>query len=161
MTEEFSIDNIKNFVGKELGVSQWFVVDQGRIDFFGAASYDIDPQHNDPEWAAVNSPYGATIAFGFQTLSMLSYLSRTGGLQPKGVGYALNYGFDRVRFITPVLVGSRIRLRAKLGDARERSRGVYVLDLDCTVEIEHNEQPALTARWLGLVAAEDVDPASI
>lgn len=161
MTDAYHIDNLDAFIGQEIGVSDWFTVDQGRIDFFGAATYDIDPQHMDPSWAAENSPYGGTIAFGFQTLSMLSHLTRASGLQPKGSAFELNYGLDRVRFLQPVPVGARIRCRTKLLEVRQKAEGVFIIKTGNTVEIEGHDEPAMIAEWLGLCAREGIDPKSI
>lgn len=161
MLENYHIDSIDDFVGRELGVSDWFTVDQGRIDAFGAATYDPDPQHDNPKWAAENSPYGGTIAYGFQSLSLLSHLTRSSGLQPAGVSFALNYGLDRVRFLAPVPVGSDIRCRSTLRHAEKKADGVYVLKTENIVEIRDVAKPALIADWLFLCAAEAVDPATI
>ncbi len=159
MTQPYTIDTIDSFVGQEIGISDWFTVDQGRIDMFAAAHYDPDPQHIDADWAAANTPYGGTIGFGFQTLSMLSHLTMK--LRPSGVGFALNYGFDRIRFVEPVRVGVRIRARQSLTSAQTRAPGVHVITTHNIVEIEGNDRPALVADWLGLLAAEGVDPATI
>lgn len=161
MTKKYHIDRIEEFVGAELGISDWFEVDQGRIDAFGAATYDPDPQHDDPAWAAQNSPYGRTIAYGFQTLSLLSHLTRASDLQPDGVGFALNYGLDRVRFLAPVPVGSHIRCHSKLAQVTAKSDGVWILKTENTVEIKGEDTPALVAEWLFLCAADTVDPATI
>lgn len=161
MTKNYHIDRIEEFVGTELGVSDWFEVDQGRIDAFGAATYDPDPQHDNPVWATENSPYGGTIAYGFQTLSLLSHLTRASGLQPDGVGFALNYGLDRVRFLAPVPVGSQIRCHSRLIKATRKAEDVWILKTENTVEIKGGDNPALVAEWLFLCAAEGVDPATI
>jgi len=159
MQDSYHLDRIMDFVGRDIGVSDWFTVDQGRIDFFGAATYDPDPQHDDPAWATAHSPYGHTIAYGFQTLSMLSHLTRAGNLQPGGTGFALNYGFDHVRFVSPVPVNSRIRCHVHLLEATEKTPSVFVLKTRNRVEIEGREKPALVADWLALCAAEGIDPA--
>lgn len=161
MIENYHIDNIEAFVGRGLGTSNWFRIDQGRIDAFGAATYDPDPQHDDPAWAGENSPYGGTIAYGFQTLSLLSHLTRASGLQPAGVGFALNYGMDRVRFLAPVPVGTDIRCHSKLIRVTPKSEGVWILKTENTVEIKGKDNPALIAEWLFLCAADGVDPATI
>lgn len=159
MSLVYSLDTLDAFVGKEIGVSDWFTIDQGRIDMFSAAHYDPDPQHTDPAWAAANTPFGGTIAYGFQTLAMLSHLTLK--LRPAGGAFALNYGFDRIRFVEPVRVGSRIRARQTLVSVQTRAPGVHVIKTHNLVEIEGNPRPALVADWLGLLAAEGVDPSSI
>lgn len=159
MSHIYSLATLDSFVGREIGVSDWFTVDQGRIDMFGAAHYDPDPQHLDPAWAAEHSPYGGTIAYGFQTLSMLSHL--TLHLRPKGAGVALNYGFDRVRFVSAVPVNARIRVRQSLTEATPRSQGVWVIKTHNIVEVDGQTAPALVADWLGLVASDEVDVAAL
>lgn len=159
MTHTYSLSTLERHVGREIGVSDWFTVDQGRIDMFGAAHYDPDPQHMDPAWAAEHSPYGGTIAYGFQTLSMLSHLTMS--LRPEGAAVALNYGFDRVRFISPVPVNSRIRARQSLKEATKRGDSVWVIKTHNIVEIDGQSDPALIADWLGLLAADETDLAGL
>src|SRR3569833_976367 len=94
-------------------VSEWVVIDQNMISQFGALTLDPDPMHMDPEWAKANGPYGGTISYGFLTMSLLSHLVhlvRGADVGPR-TGHYLNYGFDRLRLVSPVRVGSRIRGR--------------------------------------------------
>ena len=101
----YHIDSFESYIGKSLGSSDWLEVDQTRVDLFGEATSDQNPLHIDPEWAKANSPFGGPIAHGFLTLSMLSHLSWMADLQPDGVDYGINLGFERVRFLAPVMVG--------------------------------------------------------
>src|SRR4029079_15098795 len=119
---ESVIDDIRAFYGGEARVSDWFIVEQSLIDKFGEATCDSDWMHTDPERARREGPFGGTIAFGFRTVSMMTYFARQtmGRDYPEGALYGLNYGFDRVRLMSPVPVGSRIRNRAKLIDIEER-----------------------------------------
>jgi acyl dehydratase len=141
-------------IGQELGVSSWLRVEQHRIDVFADVTDDVEPLHNDPEWCRENSPYGKPIALGFHTLSLLTrFLHEVtndvlAGDVTKG-GFPLNYGFDRVRFLTPVTVGSRVRCRFSLLDGKSQPNG-DLLRFEAKIEIEGEEKPALTAEWLTL-----------
>lgn len=140
-------------LGTVVGSSRWVTVDQPMIDAFGAATLDPDPMHVDPEWAATQGPFGGTIAFGFLTISLLTHLLHDAlgsepGRDAYDRGYYLNYGFDRLRLVSPVRAGKRIRgvfrLAAREVDERQR----FVSTFDCTVEIEGEPRPALIATWL-------------
>jgi len=142
-------------VGQHLGTSDWFMIDQARIDAFAAATSDPDPMHVDPAWCAANSPFTTTIAFGFLTISLLTHLSHQAigwvntGTADTG-GYVLNYGFDRVRLVEPVPVNSRIRAHFTLLELAEVRPGEVRSKYGVKVEIEGKERPALVAEWLGL-----------
>jgi len=143
--------------GQELGVSDWVLVDQRRIDLFGEVTEDLEPLHNDPAWCQAYSPYGRTIAYGFLTVSLLTRLMHgvTGdalaGSRDKS-SFPLNYGFDRLRFIAPVPEGARIRGRFTFRDSTPRDGG-DLLRFDVTVEIEGETRPALVAEWLSVWAS--------
>jgi acyl dehydratase len=142
-------------IGEEVGVSEWFRIDQSRIDEFSRATDDPDPMHIDPAWCEANSPFHSTIAFGFLTLSMLTSLSRwaLGWAHDSTVesgGYAINYGLERVRFVAPVPVNARIRARFVVAESKEVRPGEQLTKFNVTVEIEGQERPALVAEWLGL-----------
>jgi acyl dehydratase len=128
-------------------------LDQTRLDVFAAVTDDLEPLHNDAEWCERNSPYGRPIAHGFLTLSLLTRFMHeaTAGVlkgRADGAGYPVNYGFDRVRFLAPVPVGSRIRCRLVLAGREERGKAT-MLRIDASVEIEGRaDRPALEARWL-------------
>ncbi len=136
-------------VGQELAVSDWLLVDQARIDAFAACTGDHQWIHVDVERAA-RGPFGGTIAHGFLTLSLVPVL--TGGTWSAGLGLeaTLNYGLDRVRFLTPVRAGSRVRNRVSLVSAEERGAGRTLLCLENTVEIEGEAKPALVATTLAM-----------
>ena len=141
--------SLAEYVGKELGASEWFEIDQDRINAFADATLDHQFIHVDPEQAK-NTPFGSTIAHGYLTLSLLPYLQSTidGFLQPKGMKMAMNYGFDKLRFMAPVKVGKRVRAVATLMEATEKREGQWLLKFGFNVEIEGEEKPALDAEWL-------------
>jgi len=145
-------------VGSELGVSDWLLITQQRIDGFGDVTDDIEPLHNDPEWCRRHSPYGRPIAHGFLTLSLLTRFlhditANAMAGDARHAGFPLNYGFDRVRFLSPVPVGSRIRCRVVLAGAETRDAG-ELFRFAVTVEVEGEPKPALAAEWLSLWVAE-------
>jgi acyl dehydratase len=147
-------DTLSNLTpGAEVGVSPWLTVSQAMIDAFGQATLDHDPMHVDPSWAAANSPYNGTIAFGFLTISLLTHLMHgsmgvQGALDPRRSGYYLNYGFDRVRLVAPVRTGRRVRGCFKLLERKTDEQGRLITTFDCRVEIEGEPRPALVAQWL-------------
>ena len=139
-------------VDDKLGVSTWTQVSQKQIDAFGTITDDLEPLHNDPEWCANNSPYGQPIAYGFLTLSLLTkFMHEATADAMRGHSgtrsFPLNYGFDRIRFISPVVAGSRIRAHFTLTERKQRAEG-DMLRIEVTVEIEGQDRPALSADWL-------------
>lgn len=137
-------------VGKEEGVGEWFTVDQERINAFADVTLDHQFIHVDPERAKA-TPFGTTIAHGFLTLSLLTHLDKS---IPKGdparyagVVMGLNYGFDKVRFMNPVKVGSRIRARSVLTNVELKEPWIQTTRT-MTVEIEGEPKPAMVAEWL-------------
>lgn len=147
--EMANVDPVALAPGTDLGTSEWFTVTQEDITGFGRATHDMDRMHVDPAWARENGPFGGTIAFGFFTLSLLTYFSHN-TMKWESLGEALNYGLNRVRFIEPVPVGARIRGVFTLKSAERRENGNELITFDCRVEIEGKEKPALIAEWLGL-----------
>lgn len=145
-----SLDEIRSRVGQEVGVSGWILIDQARIDAFAEATEDRQFIHVDPE-AAAQTPFGGTIAHGFLSLSLLSRMGAEAMMLPDGLTMALNYGFDRVRFLAPVRSGKRIRGRFTLDSVEEKAPGQWLLRHSVTVEIEAEDKPAVTAVWVGLM----------
>jgi acyl dehydratase len=145
-----SLDEIRARIGQEVGVSGWLLVDQSRIDAFAEATEDRQFIHVDPA-AAAQTPFGGTIAHGFLTLSLLSRMAAEAMLLPDRLKMAVNYGFERVRFIAPVRSGKRIRGRFVLDSVEEKGPGQMLMRHQVTVEIEGQDKPALTALWLGLM----------
>jgi acyl dehydratase len=144
------LEEIRDRIGQEVGVSGWLTMDQQRIDEFAEATEDRQFIHIDPE-AAARTPFGTTIAHGFLSLSMLSRMAAEAMLIPDSTKMAVNYGLDRVRFIAPVKSGKRIRGRFRLDSVEEKAPGQLLFRHTVTVEIEGEEKPALTAEWLGLL----------
>jgi acyl dehydratase len=128
-------------------LSHWFDVDQTRIDAFAKVTEDHQFIHVHPELAAA-TPFGGTIAHGFLTLSLLSIMAYGALPKLKGMAMGVNYGFDRVRFLSPVRAGSRVRGRFTLQSVTEKSPGQWQLTYDVAVEIEGAAKPALAATWL-------------
>nr|WP_026060635.1 MaoC family dehydratase [Pseudaminobacter salicylatoxidans] len=139
---------LKDMIGQELGVSKWVTVDQSRIDQFADCTGDHQWIHVDAERARRHSPFRSTIAHGYLTLSIIGALGQEIGVIPENTQAAFNYGLDRVRFVAPVRVGSRIRLRARLTAVEDRGPGQYLLKAYNEVEIEGEEKPALIAETL-------------
>ena len=136
------LQDLQSLVGQEIGVSDWVTVDQRRIDLFAEATNDHQWIHVDPERAAAG-PFGATIAHGFLTLSLLPELFAT-GFAIDDVGMGLNYGLDRVRFPNPVRAGSRLRGRFRLLSYDAIAGGAQLV-VEATVELEGAAKPACVA----------------
>ncbi|MFL2854986.1 MAG: MaoC family dehydratase [Pseudohongiellaceae bacterium] len=150
MNNVVSTDQLVGYIGKEVGLTDWFEVDQERINNFAEATGDFQYIHVDEERAA-ETPFGATIAHGFLTLSLLSKLSSmSGGIKLENSVMGINYGLNKVRFLNPVKVNSKIRARFELISAEEKKPKHYLLKHNVTVEIEGEEKPALIAEWLGM-----------
>jgi acyl dehydratase len=145
-----SIEDIQSRIGDEVGVSDWILIDQARIDAFADVTEDPQFIHIDPE-AAAKTPFGGTIAHGFLTLSLLSRMAADAMLRPEGVKMGVNYGFERVRFMAPVRSGKRVRGRFTLARFEEKKPGQWQFVHNVTVEIEDEEKPALVADWIGLI----------
>ncbi len=151
MAKLLTPETLASAVGDEIGVSDWYAVTQENVDKFADVTSDHQFIHIDPEKAA-ETPFGGTIAHGFYTLSMLSHFAATGcGVTVEGTKMGVNYGCDKLRFIQPVRVGSRIRGRAVLTAAIEKKPGQYLFTSQMTVEIEGSDKPALIADWLTMV----------
>jgi len=142
-------EEVEALVGSELGTSEWMLVDQARIDGFARVTEDFNFIHVDTEKAAA-SAFGSTIAHGLLTLSLIVHLCWDFVPSFDGTEVLLNYGFDKVRFVAPVRVGSRIRARARLLDVAERRPGQFLVKLGVEIDIEGEDKPALVAEWLSL-----------
>jgi acyl dehydratase len=138
------LDGLRDRVGQEAWASGWLTVTQEMIDSFAQLTDDHQWIHVDPARAKAESPYKTTIAHGFLTLSLLSRLSRD-AIQVQGdFNMRINYGFNRVRFVSPVLAGSRIRGRFTPQKVTENE-----VTWSVTVDVEGSDKPALVAEWLG------------
>jgi acyl dehydratase len=140
---QYSMTTAPEFVGRELGVSNWVTVDQERIDQFAACTGDRQWIHVDVERAKRESPFGGPVAHGYLTLSLLAAMVMELGIIPPDAATGLNYGLDKVRFIAPVKAGARVRCRAKLVAAEPQNGGRMLLKLDCMLEIDNEPKPAL------------------
>ena len=145
-----TLDEIRQQIGRETGVSEWLTVDQERIDNFAEATEDRQFIHVDAE-AAASTPFGGTIGHGFLTLSLLSRMAAEAILVPDTTKMVVNYGLDRVRFLAPVRSGKRVRGRFTLDAVDEKAPGQLLLRHAVTVEIEDEDKPALSAQWLTLL----------
>ncbi len=144
-------DGMLASIGQPLGVSDWFVMDQARIDAFADTTEDHQFIHVDPARAA-ETMFGGTVAHGMLTLSMMSGMAYGALPVMEGMSASVNYGFEKVRFITPVRSGARIRGAFTLTDAQMRGGDKLMCNLAAVVEIEGEDRPALTAEWLILYA---------
>lgn len=137
-------------LGQRIGSSRWIDVPQQRITDFGHITEDPDLMHIDPAWAAEHSPYGKTIAFGFLTVSLLTRMANDVIQRPADEVSTLNYGFDRLRLLSPVMVGSRIRGHFVLKELELRNPTQFRANYAVSVEIDGKDKPALVADWLSI-----------
>ena len=138
-------ETLKDYIGTEFEPSDWLEVDQDRINQFADATLDYQFIHVDSEKAT--PLFGSTIAHGFLSLSLIAGL-KAGGIAPDNMTMAFNYGLDRVRFLTPVNVGSKVRTKAKLLSVDEKDDGRYLVKNEVSMEIEGQEKPAFIAESL-------------
>ncbi|KPY79687.1 MaoC-like domain-containing protein [Pseudomonas amygdali pv. tabaci] len=143
------VTELKHYIGKEAECSDWLTIDQERINLFAEATGDFQFIHVDPVKAA-QTPFGATIAHGFLSLSLIPKLMEGIMVLPEGLKMAVNYGMDSVRFVQPVLVNSRVRLKVQLTEVTEKKPGQWLLKAIATLEIEGQEKPAFVAEPLTL-----------
>lgn len=157
MPREISLSEVQSLVGQEIGVSKWITVDQTMIDAFAGATDDHQFIHVDPVRAAAETPFGGTIAHGFLTLSLLSTMNYDCLPKIREQTMGINYGFDKVRFLTPVKCGKRIRGHFVLSEARFRGAGMMMTTYDVSIEIEDERKPALTASWMTIIQFDPKD----
>ena len=143
--------NLSDWIGKEVGTSQWVTVDQARIDEFARCTGDHQWIHVDVERARKESPFGGPIAHGYLTLSLLGAMSGEVGVVPKDAVAAFNYGIDKVRFLAPVKAGARVRCRISVAGVTDQGQGRKLVKMINTVEIEGEAKPALVAETLALM----------
>ena len=146
-------DQVRASFGDTPATSPWLEATQELMDGFAAATLDPDWMHVDPERAAKEGPFDGTIAFGFWTLSLLTHFLREvlGQDYPTGVRYGFNYGLNRVRFVRPIPVGTRIRNRMEVVDVQSRDAGRFLVTTRNEIEIEGETGPAMVADWLLLL----------
>ena len=152
---QYCMATAPQFVGRELGASDWVAVDQNRIDAFAACTGDRQWIHVNVARARRESPFGGPIAHGYLTLSVVAAMVMELGVIPPDAAIGLNYGLDKVRFIAPVKAGARVRTRANLVAAEAQGGGRLLLKLNCTLEIEDETKPALVAELLCLLIGKN------
>ncbi len=151
--EGYRLATVSQFVGRELGVSPWMDVTQQRVDQFAECTGDRQWIHIDVERAKRESPFGGTIAHGYLLLSLLGPSLLDLGIIPPDVPQAVVYGLDKVRFMSPVRAGARVRGRVSLVSAEDKGKGRMLLTSQCSLEIEGEEKPALMAQVLVMLLA--------
>ena len=150
------LDTLRQYVGKDVGVSPWIAIDQAKIDAHARTTGDDSWIHLDSDRAAAQTPFGGTIAQGFLLLSLLTEMSKSLNLPTQGVAYSLNYGFDRVRIVQPVPVNSRIRGHFELKKVEPKGHHGVLAYLDVSIEIEGDDiAPAVVAEWLAYMRLEE------
>jgi len=148
----YSMSTVREFIGRELGVSGWWTIDQDRINAFAQCTDDHQWIHVDIERAKRESPFGGTIAHGYLTLAMLAPMQMEIGAIPVDSKQQINVGLDKLRFLSPVRAGARIRMHAVLLEVEDRGKGRLLLRTQNTFEIEGEEKPALSVESLALVS---------
>jgi len=140
------VDELRQAKGEHVGVSDWFTVDQHRIDLFADATEDHQWIHVDPE-RAKDGPFGTTIGHGFLSLSLIVPMVAS-TFRIDGVRMGINYGLNKVRFTSVVKSGSRIRSSVEVLDVSDAKDGSVQVTMNVTVEIEGSDRPALVAEWV-------------
>ncbi len=143
-------EQLKDYIGTKQEPGDWVTLDQDRINTFADCTEDHQFIHIDEEKAA-QTPFGGTIAHGFLTLSMLPKLLENRGIAPENVVMGINYGSDKVRFLTPVRAGKRVRAHTELMDVQQKDDNRFLLKSQVSVEIEGEETPALVAEFLTML----------
>jgi acyl dehydratase len=154
----YSFDNAEQFVGQELGVSDWLTIDQDQVNRFGAVTRWEPWMHVDAERSAKESPYGGTLVHGFLMLSLITHFLEITGARPAGAAYTLNYGMDKVRIISPVVVHDGVRLRDRITLLKVERRGDdrLLVTTGHSIEVQGADKPAVYAEYLNYVfAAKD------
>jgi len=149
--KNYTVATAPDFVGRNLGISDWVTVDQDRIERFAGCTGDRQWIHVDVERARRESPFGGPIAHGYLTLSLVAAMVMELGAIPSDAATGLNYGLDKVRFVAPVKAGARVRTRADLIGAEPQGERRMLIKLKCTLEIEGEAKPALVAELLCLL----------
>ncbi|MEO0327422.1 MAG: MaoC family dehydratase [Pseudomonadota bacterium] len=153
MSEKITIADYIAQAGSMHKTSDWVTVDQELINKFADATHDHQFIHVDEQKAKM-TPFGGTIAHGFLSLSLLSHFAETTMPRIQGAVMAINYGFEKIRFLMPVPSGSRVRGHMKVAEVTEREPGQYLTRYEVSIEIEGNDKPALIAEWLGLTIVQ-------
>ncbi|MFQ3325372.1 MAG: acyl dehydratase [Chitinophagales bacterium] len=147
MLEVVAKEKLADYIGKELEAGDWFTITQDQVNTFADATLDHQFIHIDEE-KAKETPFGGTIAHGFLTLSMLVHLTENCSIVPENIVMGVNYGFDKVRFINPVRVGSEVRAKVTIADVTHKDGGQILIKQAISVEIKGQDKPALIGEWL-------------
>ena len=150
-----ALADMQTQIGTQVGLSDWVLVDQAMIDTFADVTLDDQWIHVDPARAAAETPFGGTIAHGFLTLSLASRFVMDCFTPPPGQVMGINYGFNKLRFLSPVPAGARVRGRFVLSSVEQKSDTRILRDTLLTIEIEGQDTPALVAEWLGMIVFAD------
>lgn len=149
MFEMVPVEKLKTMIGQDNGTSDWVLIDQAKVNLFADATDDHQWIHVDVE-NAKKGPFGGTIAHGFLILSLTPLFSSAGKYLPEGMKMVLNYGMNKVRFINPVPVGSRVRSKMTISGVEEKDGGRLLVTTTHTIEIEGQEKPACIAETLAM-----------
>jgi len=149
---QFLIENAEQFVGQELVISDWVTITQDQVTTFGEITNHLHWMHLDAERATEESPYGGTLVQGFLMSSLIVRFNDMTGLRPADSAYALNYGFDKVRYLAPVVTGAGVRLRDRISliSVEPREEGRKLMKTSHVLEVDGSDEPALYAEWLAL-----------
>lgn len=150
---QITLQEFLAYGGRQLAPTPWITIDQKRVDTFAECTDDHQFIHLDPERARRETPFGGTIAHGYLVLSLIPPHLPPDLPRIRDLGFELNYGLDRVRFITPVRVGKRVRLHTKVVSVTEKGPGRVLFKMEKTMEIEGEDKPAYVAEQLGMYLA--------
>ena len=150
MPEAVSLEHFMTYIGKEIGLSEWIEITQERINAFAECTEDRQWIHTDPELAK-NGPYGKTVAHGYLVMSLLPFFNYQNRVFPAGAKMALNYGLNRLRFMSPVPVGSKLRNHCVLKGVVDKGPGKILVTFENTIEIDGQQKPAAVAESLAMV----------
>lgn len=146
------LSNVHEFIGKEVSVTDWVDIDQMQVNIFGEITRWAKRGHNDAEWAKEHSPYGGTLVHGFFMVSLVTHFLELGGLLYKDGKNPLNYGMDKVRILSPVVVGEGVRLRDRISimAVERKAEGRSLVKTSHHIEAEGADQPAAYVEYLNL-----------
>lgn len=149
--EGYSVNTMKEFIGHDFGVSKPIDVHQIRINTFADVTGDHQWIHIHPEMAKKHSPFGGAIAHGFLTLSLMAANVQDVGVAPQDAKGVLNYGVNKVRFLSPVMADAKVATAYTLKDVEEKGQGMHLITLDATMSVEGQDKPAVVAELLAMV----------
>lgn len=146
------LSNVHEFIGQEVAVTDWVDIDQMQVNIFGEITRWAKRGHCDAEWAKEHSPYGGTLVHGFFMVSLVTHFMELGGLLYKDGKHPLNYGMDKARILTPVVVGDGVRLRDRIGvmDVQDKDAGRRLIKTSHQIEADGEAKPAAYVEYLNL-----------